>query len=50
MGRAMASNVSNAGFELTDHDLRDAAVGELTRLGTKVATSRGGPAKGAEVV
>ena len=50
MGKPIASNVLNDGFELTVYDLRDAAVGELTRLGAKAATSPRNVAKEAEIV
>lgn len=50
MGKPIASNVLNGGFELTVYDLRDEAVGELTRLGAKAATSPRGVAEEAEVV
>lgn len=50
MGRPIASNVLNAGYELTVYDLRDEAVGELSRLGAKAATSPRGVAEEAEIV
>lgn len=50
MGKPMASNVLNAGFELTVYDLRDAAFAELTRFGAKPATSPRSVAEEAEVV
>jgi len=50
MGKPIASNVLNAGYELTVYDLREAAVGELTQLGAKAATSPRGAAADAAIV
>lgn len=50
MGKPIASNVLNGGFELTVYDVRDAAAGELTRLGAKAATSPRSVAEEAEIV
>ena len=50
MGKPIAGNVLNAGYELTGYDLRAAAVGELTRLGAKAATSPRNVAEEAEIV
>jgi len=50
MGKPMASNVLNAGFELTVYDLRLEAVGELIRLGAKAAKSPRRVAEEAEIV
>lgn len=50
MGKPIAGNVLNAGYELTGYDLRAAAVGDLTRLGAKAATSPRNVAEEAEIV
>lgn len=50
MGKPIASNVLNGGYELAVYDVRDAAAGELTRLGAKAATSPRGVAEEAEIV
>ena len=50
MGKPIATNVLNAGFELTVYDLRGPAIAELTRLGARAATSSREVAEAAEIV
>ena len=50
MGKPMASNILTTGYGLAVYDLRDAAVGELTRLGAKAARSPRNVAEEAAIV
>ncbi|MBM2806574.1 MAG: putative 2-hydroxy-3-oxopropionate reductase, partial [Deltaproteobacteria bacterium] len=50
MGKPMAGNVLNAGFELTVYDLRDDVATELIARGAKLARSPGAVAANAEIV
>lgn len=50
MGKPIAINIVNAGYDLTVYDLRAAQLEELTRLGAKAAASPADAARDADVV
>lgn len=50
MGKPMAANVLNAGFDLTVCDLRAAAIAELARLGAQSAASPSDVARDAQLI
>jgi 2-hydroxy-3-oxopropionate reductase len=50
MGKPMAMNIANAGFDLMAYDIREEPLRELSRLGAKIARSAKEAAEHAELV